>query len=98
MPIAMLYRHGRNCPTFVCDVCQQPIVEHGNILWDPDEPDMLYFVHKGACNDTMEAIHAPVHLYLEEMSWFMVFLANNTKISPRALVKKEALIKQFNVF
>ena len=97
MQISMVYRRGRHCPTILCDVCQEPMIEHGNVLWDPDVPDQLYVVHKGHCNQVMEAVHAPAHLYWEELSWFLVYLANNSKLPPPTLVKKEALIKEANL-
>jgi hypothetical protein len=97
MPIMMVSPYGRNCPTIVCDAYKEPVVEHGNVLWDPDVPDRLYYVHKGRCNDAIEQACAPAYLYWEELSWFLVYVANNAKFSPRILVKKEAWMKHVNI-
>jgi hypothetical protein len=97
MAIVMISKRGRNCPTIVCDVCHEPLQEHGNVLWDPGRPEALYYVHKGRCNDIVEAQHKPAHLWWEELSWFLVYVANNAKLPPRTLVQKEAWIKQVNI-
>jgi hypothetical protein len=92
----MVYKKNRACPTIICDACGAAVLESGNVLWDPDRPDRLYYVHKGRCTTVMEDAHQPVPLHWEERSWFLVFVANNAKLPPRTLVKKEAMIKHVN--
>jgi hypothetical protein len=97
MPIVMINRRGRYCPTIVCEVCEEPILDSGNVLYDPERLDTIYYVHKGRCNDIIEAQCTPASLWWEELSWFLVYVANNANIPPRTLVKKEAWMKQVNM-
>jgi hypothetical protein len=97
MPIVMVHKHGRNCPTIVCNACEEPVTEHGNVLWDPDRPDRLYYAHKGRCDRAIVAQCRPALLCWEELGHFLVFVANNAKLPPRALVNKEASIKRFSL-
>jgi hypothetical protein len=97
MPIVMIQKRGRYCPTIVCEVCQEPITEHGNVLYDPEQLERIYYVHKGRCNDVIEAQARPASLWWEELSWFLVYVANNAKLPPRTLVKREQWIKQVNI-
>jgi hypothetical protein len=97
MPIIMIHKRGRNRPTVVCDVCHEPIIQHGNVLWDPDRPDRLYYVHKERCDRAVEQACAPAHLFWEELRSFLVFVSNNAKIPPKDLAKREARLKRFGI-
>jgi len=82
-----------NCPAFICDVCNQQVVKHGNVMWgttvghDPaDQPHRQtrpYITHKDVCVRAFEAWFKRAYpgpdwlLLSDEINTFLQQLAHN---------------------
>jgi hypothetical protein len=82
MPLIMNCDGQRACPNVFCDACGKQIKEasDGNAQWvmgDEGKGCTVYFTHKACCHafDT-----ANPGLGAQELSHFLVFLANNLRV------------------
>jgi hypothetical protein len=62
------------CPVVTCDACGQTIIEHGNVLWNPEDDRDLFFTHKGACDRRLDPTSA---FYSRELGQWLRQLVNN---------------------
>jgi hypothetical protein len=65
MPMVMIERRGRYCPTIVCEVCREPITESGNVLYDPERLDALYWFLVYLANNAQ----LPPRTLVEKEAW-----------------------------
>jgi len=96
MPLTMNTDGQRAKPGVICDACGKPITEarDGNAQWKMGDEGKgsgcrIYFTHKACCH---AFDHANPGMGANELSHFMVFLANNLKINWEEAKKNAALI------
>ena len=82
MPLLIMEKQGRACPTVVCDHCGQPIkdAKEGNYQWEVEGDGTLYFTHKQCCRAFEAARSRGLHWAWSDLSGLPVFLANNLKL------------------
>lgn len=77
--IRIVQKDGRNCPRFICDVCDEPLEGRDCMVrWKYKEPNKYQHVHKIKCDhppDNREWTH------WEDLDVHMVYLRDNLKLT-----------------